>query len=51
MLSDSVAAWLALYQLLRSPITPWLALRFLKKSTACGEPCSAISSRPVTATA
>ena len=40
MLSARVAAWPALYQLLRSPITPWLVLRLLKKSTAWGEPCS-----------
>ena len=49
--SVSVDGWLELYQLLRSPITPWLTLRFLKRSTSCVDPCCSMVSRLTTATA
>ena len=49
--SVSVDGWLELYQLFRSPTTPWLTLRFLKRSTSCVAPCCSIVSRLTTATA
>ena len=42
--SVSVDGWLELYQLFRSPTTPWLTFRFRKRSTSCVAPvCSSIS--------
>ena len=49
--SVRVCGWFELYQLFRSPTTPWLTLRFLKRSTICVEPCCSRVSRLTTVTA
>ena len=49
--SVSVDGWFELYQLFRSPITPWLTFRFRKRSTSCVAPCCSSVSRLTTVTA
>ena len=46
-----VDGWFELYQLLRSPTTPWLTLRLRKRSTSWVAPCCSSVSRLTTVTA
>ena len=49
--SVSVDGWLELYQLFRSPTTPWLTFRLRKRSTSCVAPVCSSVSRLTTVTA
>ena len=49
--SVRVAGWFELYQLLRSPTTPWLTVRLRKRSTSWVLPCCSSVSRLTTVTA
>jgi len=49
--SVRVAGWFELYQLFRSPTTPWLTVRFRKRSTSWVLPCCSSVSRLTTVTA
>ena len=49
--SVRVCGWFELYQLLRSPTTPWLTFRLRKRSTSCVVPCCSSVSRLTTVTA